>query len=218
MKKSTRWLALLCITALVLSTLLGSIVSALAGNEEVKSAVQESVIAEGAVGGAPADEADPPAEEPGAEEEVGVPSLAEELVAVPALETGIMCCPGKICAIKFLDANENGEMDAGETGLAGVTIKLNDGNAKVTGEDGKVCYDGLEPGSYTVSEIVPAGYHATTQTSYCIEICWDQKKTVYFGNAPDVPLNGSISGHKWLDPNGDGSFEDVTPLAGVTIE
>jgi len=190
----------------------------LAGDEEVKSAVQESVISEGAVGSVPAEKAAPPAEEPEAGEDVGVPSLAEELVAVPALDTGILCCPGKICVIKFLDTNENGEMDAGETGLAGVTIKLNDGNEKVTGEDGKVCYDGLEPGSYTVSEIVPAGYHATTQTSYCIEICWDQSKTVYFGNAPDTPLNGSITGHKWLDPNGDGSFEDVTPLAGVTIE
>ncbi|RJP35480.1 MAG: hypothetical protein C4536_00705, partial [Actinobacteria bacterium] len=233
MSKSTKLLALVCIMALVLSTLLGGIVSALAGDEAVESAVQESVIAEGTVGGAQ-EEAPPPAEEPVAEaeaeppagEEAVVPAgdtaqaLTEEGVEEPpgAPESGILCKPGKICVIKFLDENENGQMDAGETGLAGVTIKLNGGNAKVTGSDGKVCYDGLEPGDYTVSEIVPEGYHATTQTSYCIHICWDQTVTVYFGNAPDIVLKGSISGHKWLDPNGDGSFEDKTPLAGVTIE
>jgi LPXTG-motif cell wall-anchored protein len=69
-----------------------------------------------------------------------------------------------------------------------------------------------------VSEIIPTGYHATTQTSYCIKICWEDCVTVYFGNAPNIVRKGSISGHKWLDPNGDGSYEDKTPLEGVTIE
>ncbi len=217
MDKSTKLLALVCITVLVLSTLLGSIVSALAGDGDVTSAVQESVTAEGVVEGAPEEEADAPAPEAG--EPIGVESVAAPMGGQqPGPDAGVQCRLGKICVIKFLDANENGKMDAGETGMAGVTIKLNDGNAKVTGGDGKVCYDGLQPGKYTVSEIVPAGYHATTQTSYCVEIRRGKTKTVYFGNAPNIVLKGSISGHKWLDPNGDGSFEDKTPLAGVTIE
>jgi protocatechuate 3,4-dioxygenase beta subunit len=205
MRKSTRWLALVSITALVMLSLLGGIVSALAGNGDASSVVQESVLAEGVKVIPVQEEAAPAAEEEAAEEQ--------------APQAGILCEPGKICAIKFLDANENGEMDTGETGLAGVTITLNGGNAKQTGSDGRVCFDGLEPGRYTISEIVPAGYHATTQTSYTKDICWDQKVTVYFGNAPDIVLKGSISGHKYNDVDGNGAYSaGDLPLAGVTIE
>jgi len=234
MRKSTKWLALVSITVLVVLTLLGGIVSALAGNDNVPPVVEQTVMAEGVAGAAPVQEVIPPAEEPvvedGAEalapatEILADPAGGGDLVEAPATDTPVIepdagtQCKGKICVIKFLDTNENGKIDGGEIGMAGVTITLNGGNAKQTGNDGKVCYDDLNPGEYTVSEIVPTGYHATTQTSYCIKICWEDCVTVYFGNAPNIVLKGSISGHKWLDPNGDGSYEDKTPLEGVTIE
>jgi protocatechuate 3,4-dioxygenase beta subunit len=209
MSKSTRWLALVSIIALVMLSLLGGIVSALAGNGDASSVVKETVMAEGAEGIVPDAEAAP------AEEK----ALGGEPALELAPQEGILCAYGKICAIKFLDANENGKMDPGETGLAGVTITLNGGNAKVTGSDGKVCFDNLDPGRYTVSEIVPDGYHATTQTSYTKDICWDQVITVYFGNAPDVELKGSISGTKYNDVDGSGDYSaGDLPLAGVTIE
>ena len=233
MDRSRKWLAFISITALVLVTLLGGIVSAMAGNGDGQPAAEQLVIGEGTESIVPVAEAAPVAEEeadaPAPEENAEQPADEEEKVAIPLGESPLAppdavtecfptCRHGKICVIKFLDANENGVKDAGETIISGVTILLNGQDPKQTDGDGKVCYDNLGPGDYTVSEVVPDGYHATTPTSYKIQLCSDQTVTKYFGNAPNIVLKGSISGHKWLDPNGDGSFEDKTPLEGVTIE
>ena len=206
MRKSTRWLALVSITALVLLSLLGGIVSALAGNGDASAVGTGSVMAEGAEVIAPEQKTGP------AEEEAAEKAVLEET------QTGILCEKGKIIVIKFLDTNENKVMDNGETGMAGVTITLNGGNPKVTGSDGKVYFDGLLPGTYIVAEVVPAGFHPTDKASYTKDICWDQCKTIYIGNAPDEELKGSISGHKYNDVDGSGGYSaGDLPMAGVTI-
>lgn len=259
MDRSRRFLALVSITALVMVTLLGGIVSALAGGGGAPSSVGRSLmtgadittaeLAEGAqveqeAVGEPAD--DPPeapeeeaaddepamvpdrpaGDEPGgAQESVPADGENEESLAdvpqasvAPAPEVGILY-HGTLKVTKFLDANENGLKDPGESGLAGVTILLDGGNAKKTNVDGKVTYGEVPYGSHTVSEVVPDGYHATTPTSYNFDICeFGQIVEEYFGNAPNVVLKGSISGHKWLDPNGDGNLEDEEGMPGVTIE
>ncbi len=258
MDRSRRFLALVSITALVLVTLLGGIVSALAGGGRVPSAMGRSVMTgadmttaelaedsqveqeavgepadeppeEGVTGDGPAVAPDQPAgDEPdGAQGSVPTEGESEEpesfadvpqLSVAPAPDVGILC-HGTLKVTKFLDANENGVKDPGESGLAGVTILLDGGNAKTTNVDGKVTYAEVPYGSHTVSEVVPDGYHATTPTSYIFDICRDgQIVEKCFGNAPNVVLKGSISGHKWLDPNGDGNLEDKEGMSGVTIE
>jgi len=238
-----RWkksLALVSITALVVLTLLGGIVSAMAGEGKTGPGEEQAVTEEigSIVSEIPAEEpAEETAEEPALEEPAAEAPAAEEAPAVeeevpaekaPAAESappsdGLdgQCCPrkSKICVIKFLDENENGNKDCGEEGMAGVTILLNGENPKLTGEDGKVCYDNLDAGTYTVSEIIPEGYFATTPDSYTIELCWNQTVTVFFGNAPVQIIPGSISGTKWEDLDGDGVLDDgEPPLEGVTIE
>ncbi len=206
MRKSTRWLALVSITALVLLSLLGGIVSALAGNGAASAVGTGSVMAEGAEVIAP-EQKDAPADEE-----------AVEKAVLEETQTGILCEKGKIIVVKFLDANENKVMDNGETGMAGVTVTLNGANPKVTGSDGKVSFEGLLPGTYIVAEVVPTGFHPTDKASYTKDINWDQCKTVYIGNAPDVELKGSISGHKYNDVDGSGGYSDGDlPMAGVTI-
>ncbi|MBC7247339.1 MAG: carboxypeptidase regulatory-like domain-containing protein [Actinobacteria bacterium] len=248
MKRRERWLVVLSIAVLLLVTLLGGIVNALAGDGEAAEPVQETTAGETGDGTALLPQEAPA--EPGNGGEV-----AEQAAPGPQVEEGgggtestqgelsPLCWPtpepepkGKICVVKFLDLDKDGKKDCGEGGMPGVTIKLNGGNPKTTGSDGTVCYDGLEAGWYTVSEVVPAGYRATTDTSYRVEItkncygsysiscttpsCSYNTVTVFFGNTPvEPPEPGSISGHKYEDLDGDGVLDAGEPaLEGVRIE
>ncbi|MBC7253830.1 MAG: LPXTG cell wall anchor domain-containing protein [Actinobacteria bacterium] len=246
MKRSRKGLAFLSAFMLLLATLLGGLVVAMAGSEkpvELQSASgaggeEAAIPAEGspqasAAGGEEAAEACP---EPAKADESG--EAAEEENA-EAEESRAMCwppCPPQprcgICVIKFLDLDEDGLKDGGECGMSGVTIRLDGADPRQTDLEGKVCYTDLAPGTYLVSETVPAGYHATTPTSYEIELCthsdlqcWEppsqgETVTVVFGNAPMPPEpKGSISGHKYEDLDGDGVRDpDEPPVPGITIE
>lgn len=72
------------------------------------------------------------------------------------------------------DLNNNGIKDNGESGIAGVTVKLyrdtnNDGtpdgsalDTKITSSTGNYLFVGLEPDNYLVAIIAPAGYVSST--------------------------------------------------------
>ncbi|QLQ32969.1 MAG: carboxypeptidase regulatory-like domain-containing protein [Candidatus Thiothrix singaporensis] len=75
----------------------------------------------------------------------------------------------------WVDADHNGQQDAGETPLAGVTVTLldKDGNpardlnnnavtAVTTGADGKYLFGNLPEGDYIVRAVAPEGYQVTT--------------------------------------------------------
>ncbi|WP_291992060.1 SdrD B-like domain-containing protein [Candidatus Accumulibacter sp. ACC003] len=63
----------------------------------------------------------------------------------------------------WFDANANGIQDAGETGLAGVTVKLLSGAGAVlatqqTDGGGNYLFSGLNPGDYKLQVVAPSGY------------------------------------------------------------
>ena len=64
----------------------------------------------------------------------------------------------------WLDTNANGLQDAGEAGIAGVTVRLCDGSGAalgptaVTDANGRYLFADLLPGTYAVRFAVPAGY------------------------------------------------------------
>ncbi|KAB2964537.1 SdrD B-like domain-containing protein [Zoogloea sp.] len=63
----------------------------------------------------------------------------------------------------WLDKNANGVQDAGEAGLAGVTVKLIDAGGSVvgtttTGADGSYLFNNLAPGDYSAQVVAPTGY------------------------------------------------------------
>jgi uncharacterized protein (DUF2141 family) len=134
--------------------------------------------------------------------------------------------PGSISGCKFLDANRNGCRDEGETGIAGVGIRLVEGCdtwSAVTAEDGTYAFTGLEPGIYEVEVVestIPEGHFHTTDADelVCLKP-GHMHETVDFGNGVRELKPGSISGRTWRDgdANGDFSFSDC-PLAGVEIE
>ena len=68
----------------------------------------------------------------------------------------------------WLDANGNGQQDAGEANVAGVTVNLLDAGGNVvatqtTNASGNYLFTGLTPGAYSVQFVAPAGYQLTTK-------------------------------------------------------
>ena len=77
-------------------------------------------------------------------------------------------CTGSIDGRVFDDQNENGALDAGEPGLAGIVIYLDIDNDNAlsegdvsteTGANGLFHFSNRLPGVYTVREVVPNGWH-----------------------------------------------------------
>ncbi len=96
-----------------------------------------------------------------------------------------------VTGTKWLDLNANAQFDAGEEGLAGVTIQLLDAEGEViesmvTGEDGSYIFEGLKAGEYSVEEIVPDGYEATAPISVPFSLSPGEVKVIDFFNNVQV--------------------------------
>ncbi len=79
---------------------------------------------------------------------------------------GLTQAPRSLSGIVFADFNNDGQVDFGERGISGVTVRLDGtdflGNpvhlSQPTDDAGAYVFQGLRPGSYTISEAQPAGY------------------------------------------------------------
>jgi len=134
---------------------------------------------------------------------------------------------GTISGTKFNDQNGNGIRDAGEPGLAGVTItrtgSINDpagaSLSVVTDASGNFSFT-VPFGTFTLSETVPAGFAQTappTPGTISSTINFAQRTSAgnLFGNRP---LTATISGLKFNDVNGNGVRDaGEAGLSGVTI-
>jgi len=109
---------------------------------------------------------------------------------------------GQISGTKFQDVNGNGIQDAGEPGFSGVTmfLDLNDDDkldagdpSTVTGDHGSDMFNGsyvfnnVAPGTYTVREVVPAGWVQTTANPAAVTVL--SGGNVAGGNIGDFQLN-----------------------------
>lgn len=140
----------------------------------------------------------------------------------------------------FIDGNNNGTRDAGETGIAGVTVALTgtdvDGRAVnrsvTTDASGDYVFDGLLPANgagYTLTETQPGAYAdgaehvgslggtagaAGTSVISGIPVAPGARGTAYdFGE-----LTGGISGSVYVDANNNGVRDSgEAPIAGVNV-
>ena len=137
----------------------------------------------------------------------------------------------------FDDLDGDGTHDAGEPGLAGVTITLVgdvDGDGipdtltGTTDDLGEYRFQGLYPGEYTVTETVPAGWFASTLTSCTRTLTSGQELVAVLGQAglapwdhrqevgPDPCLafgnyrKAIQEGIKYEDANGNGTYDPGT--------
>ena len=127
----------------------------------------------------------------------------------------------------FNDLNGNGILDAGEPGLAGVTIQLDkDANGTVdattvTGGSGIYNFTGLTAGTYRVREVAPAGNTQTTANPADIVATSGTNATgVNFGNfRADAHTDGDshidVHGHFDFDghPDFDCDADTTTPTS-----
>ena len=98
-----------------------------------------------------------------------------------------------ISGIVFNDANGNGIQDASELAISGVTIQLRNNAGAViatttTNFSGAYIFSNLTAGTYTVTEIDPAGYISTTLNTVGVSLSAGTNATVHFGDQ----LTGSV--------------------------
>jgi len=144
---------------------------------------------------------------------------------ITGLDFGNRLIPNAIGGLKFEDFNANGVRDPGEPGLAGVTIRLTPSAGPaptvVTDAAGNFIFTNVTPGTYVLSEIVPAGFTQTTPappgTITVTLASGGSSINNLFGNFRGI-LTGTVSGLKFNDLNGNGVRDAGEPgLAGVTI-
>ena len=127
-----------------------------------------------------------------------------------------------ISGMKFNDLNGNGIKDAGKPGLSGWTINLEQPAGTVidsttTAADGSYIFTYLDPGDYTVREVLKPGWVQTCPAApgtYSVTLIDTSSTGNDFGNRGDL----SISGMKFKDLNGNGIKDADEPgLPGWTI-
>lgn len=143
--------------------------------------------------------------------------------------------PASISGYVYVDANNNGVFDAGETPIAGAILTLlnaaggSTGSTAVTDASGFYQFEGLMPGGYGVAEAQPAGYidgldaagtaggsaHNPGDLLDGVVLVGGQSGLNYnFGEL----LPGCISGYVYVDANNNGVFDaGESPIAGVEL-
>ncbi|HEV2063302.1 MAG TPA: SdrD B-like domain-containing protein [Thermoanaerobaculia bacterium] len=145
---------------------------------------------------------------------------------ITGLLFGKQALSARIFGNVFVDANGNGTQDPGDSPQSGVVVQLQGSSgpavSKTTGSGGTYSFDGLEAGTYTISELVPSGYVQTAPpppgTFTVTAAKGDSKGPYAFGNALAPPATGSISGDKWFDLNANGVIDGADyPLSGIVF-
>jgi hypothetical protein len=134
---------------------------------------------------------------------------------------------GSLAGFVFNDLNGNGVRDAGEPGMAGVTVTLASPPAGyptptvVTAADGSFLFASLPFGTFTLSETVPAGYKQTAPPppgtlTATIDFAHQNVTGLLFGNQA-LPVR--IFGNVFIDANGDGTQNPgELPQSGVVVQ
>jgi uncharacterized repeat protein (TIGR01451 family) len=126
--------------------------------------------------------------------------------------------PAELGDFVWLDANENGIQDAGEAGVAGVLVTLNDCSgafvdSQLTGASGDYLFTLLEPGCYQVVFDLPDGFAFTTRDAGADDSV-DSDADPVTGESQQVTL---VSGASDLTVDA-GLVSLVQPEPGIDIE
>jgi LPXTG-motif cell wall-anchored protein len=145
--------------------------------------------------------------------------------------------PASLGDFVWLDSNQNGQQDAGEPGVGGVTVELLDANgavvaSTVTGSAGEYAFTNLRPGTYTVHVIEPTdkAFTAPTTGATSTDSNVDRKTgiskpivLISGTNDPTIDAGlvevGAVAGVVFVDKNKNGVQDpDETPIANVKVK
>jgi len=144
--------------------------------------------------------------------------------AQSGLSVGIAPLPGSIGGVAFNDADADGTNTAGDTPAAGATVFLDANNngsldagetSTTTGSDGSFNFTNVKPGAYHVRAVLVTGYQQSTAS---IDPTLNPGQTISGLSLGIAPMTGSIQGVAFNDTNADGinNLGD-TAAAGQTI-
>jgi len=139
------------------------------------------------------------------------------------LDVGLVTKKGKIGGYVWLDSNENGLQDSGESGMNDVTVELYNGTsillattttATFNGLPGHYEFNNLSPGNYQVRFVLPAGYKFTQQgagssvepstgRTAVVALAQGEENVVIDAGLIQLALP-SVTGRVWLDVNKNG--------------
>jgi type II secretory pathway pseudopilin PulG len=103
----------------------------------------------------------------------------------------------------YHDADKDGVIDEGESGIPNVQIRLAGQNREVTTDNFGNYYFPLPPGDYSIQEVDPPGYTSTTANLVSITLTSGQGQYVNFGDISTAPF-GVINGYVYEDEDKDG--------------
>ncbi len=115
---------------------------------------------------------------------------------------------GNIKVYKFEDTNMNGTYDEGEEMLSDWEFELWQDmtmlDTGVTNAEGYTMFECIDPGMYTVEEILPPNWENTTPLQQDVMVEPGMTTEIWFGNVQ----YGSILVCKYFDMDGDGMYDD----------
>ncbi len=103
----------------------------------------------------------------------------------------------------FHDADKDGKIDNGESGIPNVKVRLAGQNRDVITDNFGVFYFPLPAGTYSIQEVDPPGYTSTTNNLVSITLASGQSQVVNFGDIATAPF-GVINGYIFEDEDKDG--------------
>jgi hypothetical protein len=153
------------------------------------------------------------------------------------IDAGLTAQPATIGDYVWNDTNNNGVQDAGEMGIANVTVNLYDCTTDelvattTTGTDGLYSFTNLMPGSYRVEFVAPMGYDFTTPNvgddafdsdanasgvTECVDLAAGETNTTVDAGLTAQPA--SLGDYVWNDTNNNG-VQDAGEMgiANVTV-
>ena len=113
------------------------------------------------------------------------PSVTPTPTPTPTPPSGSSTIKG----LEYVDANLDGRYEANEARIPGVTMRLYSSGMQLIGQtvtdhNGYYQFTGLVPGIYTVGEVTPAGYRATSPVNVTITVSANTIYTQHFGEVP----------------------------------
>lgn len=121
---------------------------------------------------------------------------------------------GVIQGVVFEDINGNGSKDAAEPGISGVTINRSTGPAGTTDANGAYRFTNVNPGTYEVSVVLPAGYVAGGPTTRSVNVSSGGAGYASFA----LLAQGVVQGVIYEDRNGNGAQDsNESGVAGVSV-
>jgi len=126
---------------------------------------------------------------------------------------------GEICVTKYEDLDGDGTRDPGEPPLAGWTFGLSNGLSGVTGANGRICWNNVPVGGYTVLEMLQPGWESTdpggANPAKAVAIAAGETAKPMFGNRRLPPQTGRVCIVKYNDANGNGARDPgEAPMGG----